>query len=58
MHQRVAAIVSVEISQNVPLRIQEKSVNAVSGGQVADVISDHAVKPAHPIAAGKSDFDP
>src|ERR1700733_13620904 len=51
-----SAIVSVEVAKNVSLRIQQEGVRAVIHGKVTDIVGDHAVQPAHAIAARKRDF--
>src|SRR5690348_10429391 len=50
-HKIVAAIIDIEISQDVALRIKHKCVNAMPSFQVADVVADHAVQPAQAVAA-------
>ena len=51
--RRLSPIVGVQIAQDVSLRIEQESVHAVSRREIADIVGDHAVQPAHPVAAGE-----
>ena len=55
---RLAAIVGIQIAQNVPLRIQQKRIHALAHGQVADIVGDHPIQPAHAVAAGQRNLRP
>src|SRR5260370_34464343 len=54
--QRVAALEGVEVRLNAALRVQHKSIDAVAGGKIANVVGDHAVQPADAVAAGHRDL--
>ncbi len=56
--QRLAPVVSVQIAQNMSLRIQRKSIHAMPMRQVTNVIRDHAVQPAHPVDATERNLCP
>ena len=51
--QRLSPIVGVQIAQDMSLRIEQKSVYPVPGLEIADIVGDHAVQPARPVAASK-----
>ena len=51
--QRLSPIVGVQVAQNMSLRIEQKSIHTAPGLEIADVVGDHAVQPAHPVAAGE-----
>ena len=51
--ERLARVINVHIAENPALRVQQESIHPVSGGEIANIIRDHAVQPAHAIAAGK-----
>ncbi len=55
---RIAHVVSIEVGLNVPLRVQQKTVNAVVRGKVSDIVRYHPIQPAYAIAAGEPDFGP
>src|SRR5258708_9797877 len=55
---RLSAVVGIKTAQNVPLRIQQKGVHPLTNAQVADIVSDHAVEPSHPIPARKRNLGP
>src|SRR5580698_3472833 len=54
--QGFAAIVGVHIAQNVALRIEQKGVNAPAYSQVPNIVGDHAIQPAQPVAASQCNF--
>ncbi len=54
--QRIASVVSVQVAQNVSLRIQHKGIYALPLRQVADIIGDHTVQPAHPVATANGNL--
>ncbi len=47
--QIVPAIVGNQVSLDAPLRAEDKAVHATSGREVADVVGDHAIQPAHAV---------
>src|SRR5215469_4523301 len=49
-HKRFAPVVGVEIPQDVPLRIQQKGVCALSCGEVTNIVRNHPVQPAHSVS--------
>src|ERR1700730_2918398 len=54
--QRLSPIVGVQITQNMSLRVEQKSVHAAPRLEITDIVGDHAVQPAHAVAAGKGNF--
>src|SRR6266849_4686908 len=38
------------------LRIEQEGVHAVAHRQIPDIVGDHAIEPAHPVAAGDRDL--
>ena len=49
-HQQiVAAVVGGQVSLIAALRVQQKAVDAVIQRQIANVVGDHAIQPAHPV---------
>ena len=54
--QRLAAIEGVEVSLDASLGVEQEGIDAVAGGQVANIVRNHAVQPADAVAAGQGDF--
>ena len=53
-HQEiVAAVVGDQISLIASLRVQQEAVDAVVQRQIANVVGDHAIQPAHPVFAAE-----
>ena len=56
-HQQiVAAIVGDQFALIASLGVQQKAVNAVIQRQIANVVGDHAVQPAHAVFAAEHQF--
>ena len=51
--KRLALVVNQHIAEDATLRIQQESIHAPSCGKIANVVRNHAVHPAHAIAASK-----
>jgi hypothetical protein len=41
----------VHVAENAALRVQQERINTMSRGEIPDIIGDHAIHPAHPVAA-------
>ena len=52
-HERLALVIDEHIAENAALRVEQESIHAVSGGEIANVVRNHAVQPAHAVAAGQ-----
>src|SRR5260370_17366162 len=52
-NDRVALAVSVHVPKDAALRVEQEGIDAVTGCEVADVVRNHAVQPAHAVAAGE-----
>jgi hypothetical protein len=55
-YQRFSALEDVEVGLNTALRIQHERIDAVSSGQIPNIVRDHAIQPADPVAAGHGDL--
>src|ERR1022692_792204 len=51
--QVIAAVVGNQVSLNAPLRAKHEAVHSMPRRQVADVVSDHAIQPAHAVLSGQ-----
>ena len=51
-HDALRPIECVQIGLNFPLWIQEKGINTLTSSQIANIVGDHSVQPAHPVCAG------
>src|SRR5258707_4234868 len=56
--QRIAPLISVQVTLNVSLRIEHESINSVPLGKVANVIRDHTVQPAYAVFARHVELRP
>src|SRR5215469_16735202 len=52
-HKRFTPVISVKIPQDVPLRIQQKGVRALSFSKVTNIVRNHPVQPAHSVSTGE-----
>src|ERR1700678_4092481 len=52
----LAPVVGVHIAKDAALRVEQESIDAVAGGEIADVVGDHAVEPAGAVAAGEREL--
>src|SRR5579864_5563558 len=51
----LSAIKNIKVALDLPLGIEDKCIDAVANRQVANVVADHAIQPAHPVASGQRD---
>jgi hypothetical protein len=54
--QEFAAIICIQVAQNMSLRIQQESIYTMPNSEIANVIRDHPVQPPDPITAGNADL--
>ncbi len=52
-HQPLASVIDEHIAENAALRVEQESIDAASGGEIANVVRNHAIQPAHAVAAGQ-----